>query len=50
MGAFLDLLPRTTGEAAERARHHDAKVPDDRALTTAPVERPLRHVLVPLPK
>ncbi len=43
--AFFASLPRTTTAAAELARHHDAKVPDDRALTTAPIERPLRHVL-----
>lgn len=42
---FLAPLPRTTGEAAELARRHDAKVPDDRALTTADEDRPLRHAL-----
>ena len=42
---FLALLPRTTTTAAELARQHDAKVPDDRALTTAREERPLRHAL-----
>lgn len=42
---FLALLPRTTTAAAELARQHDAKVPDDRALTSAPEERPLRHAL-----
>src|SRR4051812_26391249 len=32
---FFGRLPRTTVEAASLARHHDAKVPDDRALTVA---------------
>ena len=31
--------------AAELARRHDDKVPDDRALTTADEERPLHHAL-----
>jgi uncharacterized protein YecE (DUF72 family) len=42
---FLALLPRTTGEAASLAAHHDDKVPDDRALTTTDAERPVRHAL-----
>src|SRR3954454_18361792 len=42
---FFSQLPRTTLEAAELAKHHDAKVPDDRALTSADVDRPLRHAL-----
>ncbi len=42
---FFALLPRTTTRAAELAGHHDAKVPEDRALTTAPIELPLRHAL-----
>jgi uncharacterized protein YecE (DUF72 family) len=42
---FFTLLPRTTTQAAELATHHDDKVPDDRALTTADAERPLRHAL-----
>ncbi len=45
VAAFLDLLPRTTGGAAELARRHDDKVPDDRAVVTAQDERPLRHAL-----
>lgn len=36
LGEFLGRLPRTVGEAAALARGHDAKVPDDRALTRAP--------------
>jgi uncharacterized protein YecE (DUF72 family) len=42
---FLARLPRTTVEAAELARRHDAKVPDDRALTTAEDDRPVRYAL-----
>jgi uncharacterized protein YecE (DUF72 family) len=42
---FFALLPRTTEQAAELARHHDAKLPDDRALTVAEDDRPLRHAL-----
>lgn len=45
LSAFFDLLPRTTGEAAELAKGHDAKVPEDRALTVAEDDRPLRHAL-----
>jgi uncharacterized protein YecE (DUF72 family) len=45
LSAFFDLLPRTTSEAAALAAGHDAKVPDDRAFTTADAERPLRHAL-----
>jgi uncharacterized protein YecE (DUF72 family) len=42
---FFTLLPRTTTQAAELASRHDDKVPEDRALTTADAERPLRHCL-----
>lgn len=42
---FLGRLPRTTTEAAALAAGHDDKVPDDRALTTAEEERPLRYAL-----
>ncbi|HEY0776281.1 MAG TPA: DUF72 domain-containing protein [Nocardioidaceae bacterium] len=45
LSAFFDLLPRTTAEAAELAKGHDAKVPDDRALTVAEDDRPMRHAL-----
>ena len=45
VGSFVELLPRTTTAAAELARRHDDKVAEDRSLTTAPVDRPLRHVL-----
>jgi uncharacterized protein YecE (DUF72 family) len=42
---FFAQLPRTAGAAAELAKRHDAKVPEDRALTTAEDDRPLRHAL-----
>jgi uncharacterized protein YecE (DUF72 family) len=42
---FLGALPRTTGEVATLAAGHDAKVPGDRALTTAEEERPMRYAL-----
>jgi uncharacterized protein YecE (DUF72 family) len=43
--AFLELLPRTTLEAATMAREHDARVSE--ASTTATVDLPLRHALEP---
>ncbi len=45
LAAFFALLPRSTAAAAELARHHDDKVAEDRALTTAEDDRPLRHAL-----
>jgi uncharacterized protein YecE (DUF72 family) len=45
MALFFDLLPRTTTAAAAVAEQHDDKVPDDRALTEAEVELPIRHAL-----
>ena len=45
LAAFFDLLPRTTAAAAELARGHDDKVPEDRALTVAEDDRPIRHAL-----
>ncbi|MDN4174326.1 DUF72 domain-containing protein [Nocardioides sp. SOB77] len=42
---FFSRLPRTTTEAAALAAGHDDKVPEDRALTVADAERPLRHAL-----
>lgn len=45
LAGFFALLPRTTTEAAALAARHDDKVPDDRALTTTEVQRPLRHAL-----
>ena len=45
LAAFFDLLPRTSAEAAALAGGHDDKVAEDRALTTAPADVPLRHAL-----
>ena len=45
LDAFFTGLPRTTTAAAELAKLHDAKVPDDRALTTADDDRPIRYAL-----
>ena len=45
LAAFFDLLPRTSSAAAALAGQHDAKLPDDRALTVADADRPLRHAL-----
>jgi uncharacterized protein YecE (DUF72 family) len=42
---FFEQLPRTTAQAAELAARHDAKVPEDRALTVAEGDRPVRHAL-----
>ena len=43
LSAFFDLLPRTTTQAVEVARGHDAKVADPWLTTDA--DRPLRHAL-----
>jgi uncharacterized protein YecE (DUF72 family) len=42
--AFLDLLPRTTAEAAKLAEGHDERL-DGRALTVADADRPMRHAV-----
>jgi uncharacterized protein YecE (DUF72 family) len=44
LAEFFAQLPRSTGEAAYLARKHDARL-ENRAFTTAPVDRPLRHAL-----
>lgn len=44
---FLDVLPRSTSQAALIAAQHDDKVAEDRALTTVEEDRPLQHVLEP---
>ena len=36
LAAFFRLLPRSMGEVAALARRHDAKLSEDRALTTCP--------------
>ena len=43
--SFFDQLPRTTREAAALAAGHDDKVPEDRALVSAPEDLRLRHAL-----
>ena len=46
MDAFLGMLPRTAGRAAEIAAGRDQRVPDDRAqLTTAYPDHRLRHAV-----
>jgi uncharacterized protein YecE (DUF72 family) len=46
LSAFFDLLPRrTTDASAFAAAHHDPAKLKEQADTTAPVDRPLRHVL-----
>ena len=48
LGAFLALLPHTTGQAAELATAHDDRVGEDRALTaTEHPRQPIRHCLEP---
>jgi uncharacterized protein YecE (DUF72 family) len=47
LASFLSLLPRTTGEAADLARRHDAKLPAERALTTATADVRIRHAIEP---
>ncbi len=44
LGAFFAHLPRSTGEAAWLARHHDERL-KDRALLDTDADRPLRHAL-----
>jgi uncharacterized protein YecE (DUF72 family) len=39
---FFELLPRTTGEAAELSKHHDEKLRDGSFCETD-ADRPLRH-------
>ncbi|MEP6666423.1 MAG: DUF72 domain-containing protein [Nocardioidaceae bacterium] len=45
LATFFERLPRTTSAAARLAEQHDDKIPEDRALTTASVDQPLRHCL-----
>ena len=45
MSSFFELLPRSTGAAATLAALHDSKLADDRVLTTAEVDLPIRHAL-----
>ena len=45
LARFLELLPRTTAQAAELAARHDDKVSDGRALVVAEADQPIRHAL-----
>ena len=48
LASFFDLLPRTQGEVAELARHHDGKLAQDRTVTVVPealATRRVRHAL-----
>jgi uncharacterized protein YecE (DUF72 family) len=42
---FLGRLPRSATELATLAKRHDDKLADDRALTTAEADLPVRHAL-----
>ena len=44
LGAFFDLLPRSTGQAAQLAKRHDGKL-KRRAWLRADADRPIRHAL-----
>ncbi|WP_353355179.1 DUF72 domain-containing protein [Intrasporangium sp. DVR] len=44
---FFALLPRSHAEAARLAATHDDKLPEDRVLTEAAVDLPIRHALEP---
>jgi uncharacterized protein YecE (DUF72 family) len=44
LGAFLELLPRSTGAAAALAAEHDERL-DGRAHLEVDADRPLRHAL-----
>ncbi|OCG75603.1 DUF72 domain-containing protein [Microbacterium sediminis] len=46
LDAFLRLLPRTTGEALERARQHDERL-EGRAWLEIEEDVPIRHALEP---
>ncbi len=46
LGPFLDLLPRTTAEAAALAAGHDERL-DGRAVLDTDADRPLRHAVEP---
>lgn len=47
LGAFFDLLPRTTHAAAELAGRHDDKVPESRSFLRPLGHKPIRHALEP---
>jgi uncharacterized protein YecE (DUF72 family) len=43
--AFFEQLPRTTSAAARLSTHHDERITEDRAFTTASVDIPVKHAL-----
>ncbi|HUR39541.1 MAG TPA: DUF72 domain-containing protein [Verrucomicrobiae bacterium] len=45
IGDFLAQLPRTTSEAAQLGKRHDARLNKDRAYLEVDAERPLRHTM-----
>jgi uncharacterized protein YecE (DUF72 family) len=47
LAGFFDLLPRTTGEAAQLATRHDDRLAGERLWSGEVVDRPLRHALEP---
>lgn len=47
LAGFLELLPRTTTEAAQLALLHDGKLAGDRLWSGQIDERPLRHAIEP---
>ena len=47
LAGFLDLLPRTTGEAAQLATRHDDRLSGDRLWSGSVADRPLRHAFEP---
>ena len=47
LGGFLDLLPRTTTEAATLAGRHDDRLSGERVWSGEVEDRPMRHALEP---
>jgi uncharacterized protein YecE (DUF72 family) len=47
LARFLERLPRSTGEAAELARHHDERMSGDRLWAGEVPDRPLVHAFEP---
>ncbi|MET0838958.1 MAG: DUF72 domain-containing protein, partial [Marmoricola sp.] len=47
LAGFCDLLPRTTGEAAELAKRHDERLSGDKVWSGQVVDRPIHHALEP---
>jgi uncharacterized protein YecE (DUF72 family) len=47
VGSFLEILPRTTGEAARLAATHDERLSGDRLWSGKVADRPLHHAFEP---